>query len=263
VSLLCLYILLHFALYTRSTTVYHNSFAMRFLLASACLAQICSAFYPYHFPTTEHNHNSKTSPRAIEHPRRNLHEAERSPFYPYISSAKEEDDTSNPSPRTVQHPQSDDNGLLRVLLRRILTKRKNNFNIIPALDPKQSNSLGIDQDGTDFSYFCAFKFGTSSEEYFLLLDSAASNTWVMSSDCSTNACSVHNTFGPTDSTSLKVCSRSITTVHPKTNEGSLGLSNLLFRRLWHWKCQRHSRHRHSPLLQHIRSPDIWLGTDCQ
>jgi hypothetical protein len=176
---------------------------MRFIIVSACLAQICSAFYPYHFPTDENTRTSKTS-RAIEDPRSTVGEFKRSPFYPYHQPITEDERSSTPSPRPDQHPRRGENGSIRLLLRRILTKRKNSFNVIPASNPTQSNSLGIDQDGTDFSYFCAFQFGTSSQGYYLLLDSAASNTWVMSSDCSTNACSVHNTFGPSDSSSLKV-----------------------------------------------------------
>jgi hypothetical protein len=178
---------------------------MRFIIASVYLAQICSAFYPYHFPTNEATHTSDTSSRVIEHPQSTSGVSKRSPFYPYHLPTTEHEHSTSSSPQAVKHTRNDDNGSLRVRLRRSLTKRKNSFNVIPATIPTQSNSLGIDQDGTDFSYFCALQFGTSSQEYYLLLDSAASNTWVMSSDCSSNACSVHNTFGPPDSSSLKAC----------------------------------------------------------
>ncbi|KAF2002698.1 acid protease [Amniculicola lignicola CBS 123094] len=50
----------------------------------------------------------------------------------------------------------------------------------------------------------AVKFGESEEEYHLLLDSAASNTWVMGEGCKSAACGTHNTFGPADSGTLKV-----------------------------------------------------------
>lgn len=49
----------------------------------------------------------------------------------------------------------------------------------------------------------AVTIGNSKEEYHLLLDSAASNTWVMGQDCNTDACKTHNTFGSGDSSSLK------------------------------------------------------------
>jgi hypothetical protein len=50
----------------------------------------------------------------------------------------------------------------------------------------------------------AVTIGDSKEEYHLLLDSAASNTWVMGQDCKSEACGIHNTFGEADSSSLKV-----------------------------------------------------------
>ncbi|KAF2025455.1 acid protease [Setomelanomma holmii] len=49
----------------------------------------------------------------------------------------------------------------------------------------------------------AVTIGDSKEEYHLLLDSAASNTWIMGQDCSTEACKTHNTFGKGDSSTLK------------------------------------------------------------
>ena len=71
-------------------------------------------------------------------------------------------------------------------------------------DPTQKNSVAIDQDGDDKSYMVAVTIGDSKEEYHLLLDSAASNTWVMSEECKADACGTHNTFGTSDSSSLKV-----------------------------------------------------------
>lgn len=64
--------------------------------------------------------------------------------------------------------------------------------------------MAIDQDGGDLSYMVAVKIGDSKEEYHLLLDSAASNTWVMGEDCKSEACRQHNTFGVGDSGTLKV-----------------------------------------------------------
>ncbi|KAF2622279.1 acid protease [Macroventuria anomochaeta] len=49
----------------------------------------------------------------------------------------------------------------------------------------------------------AVTIGDSKEEYHLLLDSAASNTWVMGQDCKSDACGTHTTFGKGDSSSLK------------------------------------------------------------
>jgi hypothetical protein len=51
----------------------------------------------------------------------------------------------------------------------------------------------------------AVTFGDSKEEYHMLLDSAASNTWVMGQDCSSESCKTHATFGKGYSSTLKVC----------------------------------------------------------
>lgn len=64
--------------------------------------------------------------------------------------------------------------------------------------------MAVDQDGSDLSYMAAVTVGDSKEEYHLLLDSAASNTWVMGADCKTNACRTHTTLGKSDSSTLQV-----------------------------------------------------------
>jgi len=179
---------------------------MRLLWTLACLYQTCLAFYPYHLPSADG------------------------------------EDTTQSTPRAVQHRRTDNNGSIRMSIRRKPTKRKNNFNIIPAVDPTKSNSLGIAQDGTDFSYFCAFQLGTSQTEYSLLLDSAASNTWIMASDCTTASCSAHNTFGTADSSSLKVWTYNPLLDTQEANTSLIGLGFHLFRRVWHRKCQRRPRH---------------------
>jgi hypothetical protein len=85
-----------------------------------------------------------------------------------------------------------------------LSSRENKYPIVNSNDPKQSNTVAVDQDGKDISYMVAVTIGISKEEYHLLLDSAASNTWVMGQECSTDACKKHNTFGKEDSGTLKV-----------------------------------------------------------
>jgi hypothetical protein len=50
----------------------------------------------------------------------------------------------------------------------------------------------------------AVTIGDSSDEYHMLLDSAASNTWVMGQDCESEACKTHATFVKGDSSTLKV-----------------------------------------------------------
>jgi hypothetical protein len=144
------------------------------LALSAALLPTATAFYPYHY--------GDGSPAV--HSRR----------------------TQPLSPET----RSNHAGSIILPIRRVPTSptirtRQNAYNIVNSNDPKQANSVAIDQDGGDLSYMVAVTIGDSKEEYHLLLDSAASNTWVMGQDCATDACKTHNTFGKEDSSSLKVC----------------------------------------------------------
>lgn len=79
---------------------------------------------------------------------------------------------------------------------------QNAFTVLSAASPSQTNSVGIDQDGTDFSYFISVDFGSSQESLYMLLDSGAGTTWVMGSTCQSAACTMHTTYGPSDSTTL-------------------------------------------------------------
>lgn len=84
-----------------------------------------------------------------------------------------------------------------------LEKRDNIYNIVTAAKPTQTNSAGIDQDGSDYSYFAEVSLGTSSTVYHMLLDTGAGQTWVMGDTCTSAPCKTHNTFGPSDSTTYK------------------------------------------------------------
>jgi hypothetical protein len=128
-------------------------------------------------------------------------------FYPYQYG--DENPFSNVR-RTPSLPASNTKtGSITLPIRRVpsssnLLSRQNAYNIVNSKDPTQANSVAIDQDGGDLSYMVAMTIGDSKEEYHLLLDSAASNTWVMGQDCTTTACKTHNTFGSADSSTLKV-----------------------------------------------------------
>jgi hypothetical protein len=112
-----------------------------------------------------------------------------SAFYPYRIPVADQ-------PSTIPSP-----GLTSRLTR---VKRTNQFNIVHANQPSAPNSAGVDQDGHDISYMLQIQFGANKQSMELLMDTAAVNTWIMSSSCSSQACGVHNTFGPSDSSSLKV-----------------------------------------------------------
>lgn len=84
----------------------------------------------------------------------------------------------------------------------------NVYPIVSATEPAQPTSMPLHQDGTDYSYFSPVKFGTSDREYYLLVDTGSADTWVMGADCTSEACGMHNTFGPDDSTTLVESDRS-------------------------------------------------------
>jgi len=86
----------------------------------------------------------------------------------------------------------------------VVVKRANNFPVVTAATPSQTSAAGISQDGTDFSYFVQLKMGSSNKAVWMLLDTGAATTWVMGSYCTSTPCTLHNSFGPTDSTSLQL-----------------------------------------------------------
>ena len=84
-----------------------------------------------------------------------------------------------------------------------LAGRGNNYSVSKAEKPRQSNSAGVDQDGSDYSYFIEAQLGSDQSPLYMLIDTGASTTWVMGSDCTTKACNMHNTFKADSSKTLK------------------------------------------------------------
>jgi hypothetical protein len=126
-------------------------------------------------------------------------------FYPYEWT--DGDDSTGKVRRTLRgsrEPSTEQRRSITLPLRRVQRPRDNIYNILNSNDPKQENSVAIDQDGNDLSYMVAVTVGDSKEEYHLLLDSAASNTWIMGEDCKTDACGTHALFGKGDSSTLQV-----------------------------------------------------------
>src|SRR6266487_3223585 len=70
--------------------------------------------------------------------------------------------------------------------------------------PTMENSMAINTDGYDYSYFSTLKFGSEGYELWMLIDTGAANTWVMGSNCTSKACQRHRTFGADHSTSLAI-----------------------------------------------------------
>ncbi|KAI9771273.1 MAG: hypothetical protein M1840_002243 [Geoglossum simile] len=83
-------------------------------------------------------------------------------------------------------------------------KRANTYPIVTAVKPTFTNSMAVDQDGTDFSYFSVVKFGSKGKTLYMLIDTGSASTWMMADTCTTAACKVHNTFGESDSDTLDI-----------------------------------------------------------
>ena len=139
--------------------------------ATISLLPCVSAFYPYHYGDSGPGNHARR--RAVP-------------------------PTPTPDARRPRIP------LTLPLRRTVLSSRQNKYTIVDNSDPEQENSVAVDQDGKDLSYMVAVTLGSNKEEYHLLLDSAASNTWIMGNDCDTDACQEHNTFGKGDSDTLQV-----------------------------------------------------------
>lgn len=85
-----------------------------------------------------------------------------------------------------------------------LTKRQNNkYSVSEAETPTTADSTPLNQDGTDFSYFVDIGLGSGPKQVLMLLDTGAGTTWVMGSMCKSTPCTIHNTFGPGDSSTFK------------------------------------------------------------
>ena len=115
-------------------------------------------------------------------------------FYPYTPDytthgRKPAGDTERGQPPARRQ---DASAALTLPLRRVPSRRRDNiYQILKSEDTSRENSVAIDQDGLDLSYMVAVTFGDSNEEYHLLLDSAASDTWVMGQACESEACGMH------------------------------------------------------------------------
>ncbi|KEY72731.1 hypothetical protein S7711_02519 [Stachybotrys chartarum IBT 7711] len=83
-----------------------------------------------------------------------------------------------------------------------IAKRDNQFEVMEAADTDQTGSAGLHQDGSDMSYFVQIQLGSEGREYYMLVDTGAGSSWIMSDQCRTEACTLHDTYGPSQSESI-------------------------------------------------------------
>ena len=124
-----------------------------------------------------------------------------SAFYPYSPDQDSAPSNKRFFPLAPQRP-SDDQDVYTIDVKRV--RRQNAFNIVESNDPSQPHSLAVHQDGEDFSYMSTLQFGSKGQEMNMLIDTGSTNTWVFGSECTSGACSLHNTFGKDDSTTLNI-----------------------------------------------------------
>jgi hypothetical protein len=90
----------------------------------------------------------------------------------------------------------------------VLAKRKNEYNIMEATESTKKHTQGVNQDGTDYSYFIEVGVGSEKKPMYMLIDTGAGSSWVMGTSCTSKACSMHNTFGVDDSDTLEETGKS-------------------------------------------------------
>ncbi|RAL11578.1 pepsin-like aspartic protease [Aspergillus homomorphus CBS 101889] len=107
-------------------------------------------------------------------------------------------------------------------VKRAPVRRNNDFNIVLSKTPSWPNTAALDQNGNDLTYFAVVKIGSENQEFYMMLDTGGTNSWVFSSNCATKACSMHDTFDETSSSSINV-----TTTEWSVGYGSGSASGLL------------------------------------
>ncbi|EEP80739.1 predicted protein [Uncinocarpus reesii 1704] len=146
------------------------------LLCAGILSTTVSAFYPVKLPPSDNP---------------SLPDSSRRRFFPVpLPKAPSQDEKK---PLTLDLVRS-----------RRRVRRDNKYSAVMGSDPTMENSAAIHQDGNDYSYFSTVKFGSRGQPMWLLLDTGASESWVMSSNCTAEACLRHNSFGVEDSDTLNV-----------------------------------------------------------
>ena len=157
-----------------------------------------------------------------------------SAFYPYRLPGS---DSVSPVRRDAEQI-PEQLSTIRIPLQKV--KRSSIFKIVHSDNPSTPNSVAVAQDGFDYSYMCEIQFGANKKPMFLLVDTAAVNTWVMSSNCTTTSCTMHNTYDTPDSSSLKVSSTPLLMLTSTNSRQGFPKSILYIVRKW--ECKRYCWH---------------------
>lgn len=152
------------------------------LLSAAYLSASANAFVPYSFKL-------KLGSRSNDSPERR--------FVPVkllsgdIQSEAEEASSD------------DDDSLVSLDVKHSHARRDNIYKVVLADKPTQPNTVALNQDGVDYSYFSTVNIGTPGQPVWMMLDTGGANTWVFGADCTAEPCQMHNTFGDNSSSTVK------------------------------------------------------------
>ncbi|ODH23961.1 hypothetical protein ACO22_05357 [Paracoccidioides brasiliensis] len=146
------------------------------LLPVALLSMGVAAFYPCEYTTHGMLPNSQSTKVDLK---------ER--FFPYVLSEKNKDDVKPALKLDIMK-----------------ARRQNNFEAFGGDPTTVPHSLPINTDGYDFSYFSTMHFGSNQQPMWMLIDTGASNTWLVGSNCIADPCKIHNSFGSEDSNTLSI-----------------------------------------------------------
>ena len=120
------------------------------------------------------------------------------PSLPYLSKIMLTRPPQNGLPHDVQVQR-----LAERLAQKYKKRGTNTHTVITAATPTDSDSAGIDQDGTDYSYFAQVELGSNNTPLYMLLDTGAAQSWVMGPTCTSTPCTNHDSFGAPNSTTFK------------------------------------------------------------
>lgn len=154
------------------------------LTSAVLFASSTNAFYPYHRRTGSEDRRSN-----IPAPQPDLEIR----YNPTVDIQRRRTKVSEPA---VERPAETNLSQF--------AKRENKYPVVLSSEPTTPDTLGVHQDGSDYSYFCSVKLGSEKKEVWMLIDTGSPSTWVFSSDCKSPACLKHDTFGKEDSKTLNI-----------------------------------------------------------
>ncbi|KAL2833387.1 aspartic peptidase domain-containing protein [Aspergillus cavernicola] len=103
----------------------------------------------------------------------------------------------------VDDSSSSNDNLLTLDIKKSHVRRDNEYKVVLADKPTSPGTVALHQDGVDYSYFSTVNIGTPGQPVWMMLDTGGANTWVFSSDCTSEPCTMHNTFGNDSSSTVE------------------------------------------------------------